>query len=397
MDLEDEFLDEPRPSPAAEQRGNISAPNSGRPNSGRYVSLTSCPPASAATGPAATPLASPVVERAMLLGALRQTIRNIERHDPKFEDQPQSLQRRLNWQLGLAGDEARLSLGIESDAVHEVKATAAKAASSNAAKAASSNAAKAASSNAAKAASSNAAKAASSNAAQAAMETGSSKPRTAAHTGAAQTGAAAADWMTALGFALRLAVRRLDALQLENPASRPWLRWCWPRALADELGRPSFAGLAHLGLDPARILFVETARASEALIALEDGLKSKSLGLAAGIFNEVALTPARRLSLAADAGHTPCLLVTHPGRSATAATASRWRTTRAPSRPHAFDPRSPGKTCFTVALERCRAAPEHVNLQPLTVEWADETHRFAVAAGLADHPAQTRHASRRSG
>ncbi len=396
MDLEDEFLDEPRPSPDTEQRGNISEPNSGRanfgkshsgrPNSGRYVSLTSCPPASAATGPAATPLAGPVVEgspepRAMLLGALRQTIRNIERHDPKFEDQPQSLQRRLNWQLGLAGDDARLSLGIESDAVHEVKATAAKAASSNAAKAASSNAAKAASSNAAKAA----------------METGSSKPLTAAHTGAAQTGAAAADWMTALGFALRLAVRRLDALQLENPASRPWLMWCWPRALADELGRPSFAGLAHLGLDPARILFVETARASEALIALEDGLKSKSLGLAAGIFNEVALTPARRLSLAADAGHTPCLLVTHPGRSATAATASRWRTTRAPSRPHAFDPRSPGKTCFTVALERCRAAPEHVNLQPLTVEWADETHRFAVAAGLADHPAQTRHASRRSG
>ncbi len=69
--------------------------------------------------------------------------------------------------------------------------------------------------------------------------------------------------------------------------------------LANELGRPSHAGLLQLGLDPSRILFVETPRAAEALVGLEEGLKSASIALAIGVFHELDLTPARRLSLAA--------------------------------------------------------------------------------------------------
>ena len=77
--------------------------------------------------------------------------------------------------------------------------------------------------------------------------------------------------------------------------AHPWVLWCWPKALAGEFGLPSAAGFAHLGLDPSRLLIIETARASEALNALEESLKASSLAVVIGVLNEIELTPARRL------------------------------------------------------------------------------------------------------
>ena len=97
-------------------------------------------------------------------------------------------------------------------------------------------------------------------------------------------GASAGDWMAAIGFAARLAVRRLDALSgmgissVPSRTAQPWVLWCWPKALAGEFGLPSAAGFAHLGLDPSRLLIIETARASEALNALEESLKASKSG-----------------------------------------------------------------------------------------------------------------------
>jgi hypothetical protein len=214
--------------------------------------------------------------------------------------------------------------------------------------------------------------------------------------------ASAGDWMTSLGFALRLAVRRAvmaqanaqqanlhqaksqDAPKQDGPKpDGPWILWCWPRALASEFGAPSMLGLNHLGLDPSRVLIVEPARAAEALVALEDGLKSSSLSLALGIFDEIALTPARRLSLAAAASGTPCLLVTHPAAEAAAATSTRWRVQRQLSAPHAFDARAPGNTRFLVNLERCRSQPQNAQHRSSLLEWCDETFAFRLASGVA--------------
>jgi protein ImuA len=163
--------------------------------------------------------------------------------------------------------------------------------------------------------------------------------------------------------------------------------------LAGELGRPSAAGLRDLGLDPARLIMAEPARAGEALLAIEEGLRSGGLALVAGVLDAVALTPARRLSLAAAAGRTPCLLITHPASEAAAATATRWRIGHEASAPHPFDPRAPGARRFTFEIERCRAGMRGAGLAPLSVEWSDEAHHFAVAAGLAGHvsrPARAR-------
>ena len=199
------------------------------------------------------------------------------------------------------------------------------------------------------------------------------------------SGTAAGDWTAGIGFSLRLAVRRMHALEADPRSHKPWALWCWPKVLASELGRPTAAGLIRLGLDPNRLIFVETARASDTLLALEEALKSKSLSLVFGVLDDIALTPTRRLSLAAAAGKTPCLLVTHAASPPAGATATRWRIERAISGRHAFDPRAPGNPRFVIDLERCRSHHAHAGLPPLTVEWSDETHRFAVAAELADH------------
>jgi hypothetical protein len=120
--------------------------------------------------------------------------------------------------------------------------------------------------------------------------------------------ASAAAWMTSIGFALRLAVRRVAALETPSPATspvslappRPWLMWCWPRHLSREFRRALCRGVENaLGLDASRLIIVETASEAEALGALEEGLRSGSLALAFGLFDSVALTPSRRLSLMA--------------------------------------------------------------------------------------------------
>ncbi|WP_156150817.1 ImuA family protein [Hyphomicrobium sp. 99] len=202
--------------------------------------------------------------------------------------------------------------------------------------------------------------------------------------------------MAGVGFAARLAVRRLDTFAATQGAhasasmGRPWVLWCWPRQLASEFGSPSAAGLASLGLDPSRLIIVETARAGDALNAIEESLRAQSLAVVIGIVEEAELTPARRLSLAAGETATPCLLVTHPASEPAGATATRWRVKQIASAPQSFEPRAPGASRFSIALERCRARPESAARPPMFLEWNDETRRFDLASVVADLPAQTR-------
>jgi protein ImuA len=172
--------------------------------------------------------------------------------------------------------------------------------------------------------------------------------------------------------------------------------WCWPERWRYETGHLYGPGLARLGLDPGTLLIVETARKADALWALEEGLKSRSLVLAVGVLEDAALTPARRLALAAAEGATPCLLLTSARTPASGATSTRWRIGSAPSAPHLFDAKAPGAARSRVALERNRGAkpgPETSHM----LEWSDETHCFRVAADVAHRAPQPALARRRTG
>jgi protein ImuA len=279
--------------------------------------------------------------QAAVIERLRSRILSLERHAPRrgpaaipeTKDQGLAARKRPPWELGCDAGDALLPGGLETNAVHEIKGA----------------------------------------------------PSVAG-------GASASDWMTGIGFAARLAVRRTDALSAMKSANRPWVLWCWPKAIAGELGSPSLTGFAYLGLDPACLIIVETARAAEALNAIEESLKGASLAVVIGVLDEVDLMPARRLSLAAGEMATPCLIVTHPASEPAGATATRWRIKRLPSALHRFDPRAPGLSRFEVALERCRARPASVARPPFILEWSDETRGFGLASVMADLPAETRRA-----
>ena len=173
--------------------------------------------------------------------------------------------------------------------------------------------------------------------------------------------------------------------QPEKSAGRKTdILWCTTASGTAELGALHGPGLAALGLDPARLIVVEAARQQEALWAVEQGLKSGCLALAAAQIDEIGLTPARRLALAAAGSNTPCLLLTHPRGAATAATATRWRVGPASSSPHRFDCSAAGAVRFTVALERCRGRPLATRAESVLLEWCDEAYCFSMASAVVD-------------
>jgi protein ImuA len=208
------------------------------------------------------------------------------------------------------------------------------------------------------------------------------------------------DVPAALTFALLLAARRLggsrsDDVALPPPslaAPRPMppaissglVVWCWPAWRAREFGGLYGPGLARLGLDPARVLLVETTTPAETLWAMEESIGSGAAAIVIGSLDAVALTPARRLALAAAAHRTPVLMVTAARPPAMPATFARWRIAAAPSAPHLFDVAAPGDPRFRLTLERCRGVAAGGVSPSFVVEWSHDAHRFRVVAGMAD-------------
>jgi protein ImuA len=192
-----------------------------------------------------------------------------------------------------------------------------------------------------------------------------------------------------------LCVRRLDALRAASHRPAPVL-WCWTAARAHDLGHLYAPGLEALGLPLGSVLVLEAKSEADVLWAMEEGLKAHSLSLVVGCFGEAKLTPARRLSLAAETHGTPCLMATDPRASGSAAAATRWRAARAASSPHVFDPAAPGRSSFHLSLERARGVPILEDFS-FCVEWRNDTHRFGLAAGLADRADAAARTGQRSG
>jgi protein ImuA len=195
-------------------------------------------------------------------------------------------------------------------------------------------------------------------------------------------------------FCLRLLARRM--LSLEASGSPPQrIVWCTSSQTMNECGHLYAPGLISLGLDPKQLIIVEAKRAADVLWAMEEGLRSSSLAAVAGTVRDVALTPARRLALAAEQCRTPCLLMTSAKAPAAAATSTRWRIGCAASARHPHDRDAPGQPSTAVKLER---GPHHLTLQldPVTLEWSHEAHHFHLAAALADRTAAAAKSGRRA-
>ena len=151
------------------------------------------------------------------------------------------------------------------------------------------------------------------------------------------------------------------------------------RALAD-LGRPYGRGLSQTGLDPSRLVLVETRTDKEALWALEEVLGSDAHPsvVAGAIVAPLGLTESRRLNLAAARHGTPLLVLGAPGQTGTSAAATHWRIAAAPAGRDRFGALAQPR--WRIALERCR----HGRPGEWLIEWDHATYRFRLAQGVAD-------------
>ncbi|MGE0024136.1 MAG: ImuA family protein [Hyphomicrobium sp.] len=177
-----------------------------------------------------------------------------------------------------------------------------------------------------------------------------------------------ADLPAAFGF--------LATLLARMPGNAPLLLVLSARKLA-RCGRPHGHGLASLGLDPARLILVETANETEALWATEEAVRARGpAAVAAALSGKLGLKASQRLLHAARDARVPLFLLRAAGESvATAAT--RWRIGAAPAPRDRFGALTGWR--WLVALERCR------NGRPgeWVVEFDHVTHRFGLAAAMA--------------
>ena len=185
-----------------------------------------------------------------------------------------------------------------------------------------------------------------------------------------ETGATAA----AFGFTAALLVRLTG--------SRPFV-FVAPAHEARERGRLYGHGLYAFGLDPGRLILVETAHRKDTLWALEEALHSGAPAAVAGVIDQLDLKLSQRLQLAAVAASLPLFLLRPAQNLESSAAATRWRVGTAEAARDRFGlfarPR------WHLQLERCR------NGRPgeWLVEYDHVAHRFSLAAALAD-PAVSR-------
>lgn len=163
------------------------------------------------------------------------------------------------------------------------------------------------------------------------------------------------------------------------------LLWCLTDRMAREWGAPYGPGLSDLGLDPAELLIVQTRLPMEAAWALEEGLKARAFIAAFGQFEVKAPLVARRLSLAAQANRTPCLLLSGHRGVGLPGTLTRWRIETARSRASPFDASAPGAPIWRLTLERCRGmAPTGSWI----VEFRNDAYGVHLDAALSDREAE---------
>lgn len=201
--------------------------------------------------------------------------------------------------------------------------------------------------------------------------------------------------LVADGYGSRPAVRdfsvALAASLLHRQAdTRGMVLWCQRQRDEAEFGRLYGPGLQGLGLAPDRLIMVTGRRNTDCLWAMEQGLASRSFVAVIGAVDRVDLIASRRLSLAASAHRTCCLLLpSRHGREPSAAR-TRWRVRAAPSIPDQLDEKGLGRPCWQLTLERNR----HGRTGHWTVEWDHAAHRFHLAAPMGNQPVA---AARRNG
>lgn len=155
-----------------------------------------------------------------------------------------------------------------------------------------------------------------------------------------------------------------------------WLR----EEAVQRRSRLNGAGLADLGLDPARLILGVLPDPKSLLRSTVDALRCAALGTVvlelSGNPPLLDLTASRRLALAAEAsGVTLLLLRLRGARTSPSAAQTRWQVAPAPSL--ALEADAPGHTALSLSLLRQRGGPAGLDW---TLEWNRDAACFRPAA-----------------
>lgn len=173
------------------------------------------------------------------------------------------------------------------------------------------------------------------------------------------------DAASAAGFALLLALQAAG-----KKAAIVWIEQ------QGKQGRVYPPGLAELGIDPSRILFVNAPDEKALLRAAGDVVRSPAAAVAviapAGPAHLLDLTASRRLTLFAESSGTTAILLRTADPHAPSAATTRWRVAAAPSQ--ALEANAPGHPAFALDLLRQRSGAPSYGWR---VEWDRDRARFA--------------------
>jgi len=163
--------------------------------------------------------------------------------------------------------------------------------------------------------------------------------------------------------------------------------WLIDKAAWRQAGMINAAGLAAIGIDPARLVMGVLDDAATVLRAAADGLRCSGLGVVviglSGDPRAFDLTASRRLALATEASGVSALMLRLGGHAAPSAAQTRWHVAAAPSVPLAAN--APGHPAWEIELLRQRGRPDGGQWR---VEWDGEQGRLrdwheAAAAALS--------------
>jgi len=143
-------------------------------------------------------------------------------------------------------------------------------------------------------------------------------------------------------------------------------------------GRLYGHGVSALGLNPGRLILVETAQRQDTLWAIEEALHSHAPAAVVGLIDKLDLRLSQRLQLAATDAGLPLFLLRPAEILQSSAAATRWRVGPLPAARDRFGLIERAR--WRLMLERCRNG----RAGEWMVEYDHVAHRFNLAAALAD-------------
>ena len=170
----------------------------------------------------------------------------------------------------------------------------------------------------------------------------------------------------------------LQRLPQERLARGP-IVWCQTAFNAREYGRVYAPGLLGSVVSPERLLFVSVPKERDLALVLEECVRVPRICAVVGEGPGPDFTASRRLTLAAQESHVPCLILNTGGDVGASAACTRWRVAPIVGPPDALDPEGPGHAAWALTLARARggdAAQNPTLAKPMKAFWNDETHSF---------------------